>query len=317
MEFLRFLEQLRTPVGNVLMSLITLFGEETLFMVVALVFFWCMDKRRGYYLLFTGFTGLIGVQILKMSFRIPRPEVIDPNFKIVESARDAATGYSFPSGHTQCAADLWGGMARTSKKRAVQIGGVVMAVLVAFSRMYLGVHTPLDVLVSLGIAAVVVFALYYVVYLGYDKPKRMYIACGVLLALALANLLFVMLYAFPADTDPVLLADGQKVAWQMFFLALGLCILYPVDRKWLKFETKAVWWAQLIKFGIGTGLILAIRVLLKAPLNALLGENFGCGIRYFLIVIVAGILWPMTFKFWARLGQKKEEQSNAGDILEQ
>ena len=308
MEVLRFLEQLRTPVGDALMSFITLFGEETLFMVVAHVFFWCIDKKRGYYLLFTGFTGLIGVQVLKMSFRIPRPEVLDPNFTIVESAREAATGYSFPSGHTQCAADLWGGMARTSKKRAMQIGGVVMAILVAFSRMYLGVHTPLDVLVSLGIAAVVILALYYVVYLGYDKPKRMYIACAVLLALALANLLFVMLYPFPADTDPVHLADGQKVGWQMFFLALGLCILYPIERKWLQFETSAVWWAQIIKLGIGVGLILAVRVLLKAPLNALFGVNLGSGIRYFLIVIVAGILWPLTFKFWAKLGKKKEEQ---------
>lgn len=308
MEVLRFLEQLRTPVGDALMSFITLFGEETLFMVVALVFFWCIDKKRGYYLLFTGFTGLIGVQVLKMSFRIPRPEVLDPNFTIVESAREAATGYSFPSGHTQCAADLWGGMARTSKKRAMQIGGVVMAILVAFSRMYLGVHTPLDVLVSLGIAAVVILALYYVVYLGYDKPKRMYIACAVLLALALANLLFVMLYPFPADTDPVHLADGQKVGWQMFFLALGLCILYPIERKWLQFETSAVWWAQIIKLGIGVGLILAVRVLLKSPLNALFGVNLGSGIRYFLIVIVAGILWPLTFKFWAKLGKKKEEQ---------
>ena len=180
MEFLRFLESIRTPVGDALMSFITLFGEETLFIVLALVFFWCIDKRRGYYLLFTGFTGLIGVQILKMSFRIPRPEVLDPNLTIVESAREAATGYSFPSGHTQCASALWGGMARTAKKRALQIGGVVLAFLVGFSRMYLGVHTPLDVGVSLGIAAIIICALYYIVYRGYDKPKRMYIACGVL-----------------------------------------------------------------------------------------------------------------------------------------
>ena len=308
MEFLRFLESIRTPVGDALMSFITLFGEETLFMVLALVFFWCIDKRRGYYLLFTGFTGLIGVQILKMSFRIPRPEVLDPNLTIVESAREAATGYSFPSGHTQCASALWGGMARTAKKRALQIGGVVLALLVGFSRMYLGVHTPLDVGVSLGIAAIIICALYYIVYRGYDKPKRMYIACGVLLVLALANLLFVMLYQFPADTDPVHLADGQKVAWQMFFLALGICIIYPVDRNWLKFETKAVWWAQLIKLGIGVGLVLAVRVLLKAPLNALFGINLGAGIRYFLIVIVAGILWPMTFKFWSKLGKKQKEE---------
>ena len=296
MQFLRFLESIRTPFGDALMSFITLFGEETLFIVLALVFFWCIDKRRGYYLLFTCFTGTICIQVLKMIFRIPRPWVLDPNFTIVESAREAATGYSFPSGHTQCAAGLWGGVAKSAKKRAMQIGGVVLVLLVGLSRMYLGVHTPLDVLVSLGIAAIVIFGLYYVVYLGFDKPKRIYIACAALLLAALANLLFVTLYQFPADVDAANLSNAQKTAWQMLALAIGLCIIYPLDRHYIKFETKAVWWAQLLKLAIGVGLVLAVRVGLKAPLNALFG-----------VVVVAGILWPMTFKFWAKLGKKKEE----------
>ena len=307
MEFLRFLESIRTPVGDALMSFITLFGEETLFIVLALVFFWCVDKKRGYYLLFTCFTGTICIQFLKMTFRIPRPWVLDPNFTIVESAREAATGYSFPSGHTQCAAGLWGGIAKSAKKRAVQIGGVVLLLLVGLSRMYLGVHTPLDVLVSLGIAAVVILGLYWVVYLGFDKPKRIYIAGGVLLLAAIANLLFVTLYRFPADVDPANLASGQKSAWQMLALAIGLCIIYPLDRHWLKFETKAVWWAQILKLAIGVGLVLAVRVGLKAPLNNLFGVNLGAGVRYFLIVVVAGILWPLTFQFWSKLGQRKVE----------
>lgn len=309
MGFLRFLEDLRTPVGDALMSFITLFGEETLFIVLALVFFWCVDKRRGYYLLFTCFTGTICIQFLKMTFRIPRPWVLDPNFTIVESAREAATGYSFPSGHTQCAAGLWGGIARSAKKRAVQIGGVVLLLLVGLSRMYLGVHTPLDVFVSLGIAAVVIFGLYWVVYLGFDKPTRIYIASGVLLLAAIANLLFVTLYQFPANVDPANLASGQKTAWQMLALAIGLCIIYPLDRHWLKFETKAVWWAQLLKLAIGVGLVLAVRMGLKAPLNAIFGVNLGAGVRYFLIVIVAGILWPLTFQFWSKLGKKKVQNA--------
>ena len=307
MEFLRFLESIRTPVGDALMSFITLFGEETLFIVLALVFFWCIDKKRGFYLLFSCFTGTVCIQFLKMTFRIPRPWVLDPNFTIVESAREAATGYSFPSGHTQCAAGLWGGIARSAKKRAVQIGGTALVLLVGFSRMYLGVHTPLDVLVSLAIALVVLFALYFVVYQGFDKPKRIYIACGVLLAATVANLLFVSLYPFPADVDPLNLANGQKTAWQMLALAIGVCIIYPLDRYWIKFETKAIWWAQILKLVIGVGLVLAVRVLLKDPLNALFGVNVGAGVRYFLIVVVAGVLWPMTFKFWSKLGMDEKQ----------
>jgi undecaprenyl-diphosphatase len=304
MEFLRFLEGLRNPFFDAVMSTVTLFGEETLFMVVGLIFFWCFDKKRGYFLLFAGFTGTVIIQILKMAFRIPRPWVLDPKFTIVESAREAATGYSFPSGHTQCAADLYGGIARSSKRRAIQIGGCAMCVLVALSRMYLGVHTPLDVGVSLLVAAAVIFILYPIVYRLYDQPKKMYVFVGILFLLTLANLLFVSLFPFPADVDAANLADAQKVAWQFFFIILGMCFIYPIDVHVLKFETRAVWWVQLIKLAGGIAILLALRILLKSPFNALFGVNLGSGLRYFLIVIAAGILWPATFRFWNRLAKK-------------
>ena len=118
----------------------------------------------------------------------------------------------------------------------------------------------------------------------------------------------VMKYPFPADVDATNLANGQKTAWQMLALAIGLCLIYPLDRHWIKFETKAVWWAQILKLAIGVGLVLAVRVGLKAPLNALFGTNVGAAVRYFFIVVVAGILWPLTFRFWSKLGKKKENE---------
>ena len=84
-----------------LMPLITMLGEETVFILVGLLFFWCINKREGYYLLTVGLIGTVINQFLKLLFRVPRPWVLDPNFTIVESARAEATGYSFPSGHTQ------------------------------------------------------------------------------------------------------------------------------------------------------------------------------------------------------------------------
>ena len=97
-------------------------------------------------------------QFLKILCRVPRPWVKDPNFTIVESAREAASGYSFPSGHTQVAVGLYGGVARVTGKTWLRIAMIVLALLVGLSRMYLGVHTPADVLVSVGIAAVLIFA---------------------------------------------------------------------------------------------------------------------------------------------------------------
>ena len=298
---------MRTGIGDFFFATVTHLGEETFFLALAILFYWCISKRQGYYILFTGLVGTVINQFLKILCRIPRPWIIDQNFKPVGAAIEEATGYSFPSGHTQNVAGTYGCIGRYNRQRWLKITCLVIILLVAFSRMYLGVHTPLDVLVSLGIALVVIFGLYYVVYQGFDKPKRIYIACAALLLAAIANLLFVTLYPFPADVDAVNLANGQKTAWQMLALAIGLCIIYPLDRHYIKFETKAVWWAQIIKLVIGVGLVLAVRMGLKAPLNALFGVNVGAGVRYFLIVVVAGILWPLTFQFWSKLGQKKEE----------
>ncbi len=306
MEFLKLLESIRTPIGDVLISLITHLGAETLFMLLSLIFFWCIDKYRGYYLLVTGFCGTVFVQILKMAFRIPRPWVLDSSFTIVESAREGATGYSFPSGHTQCATNLYGGIARSSKRRSVQIGGVVLLLLIAFSRMYLGVHTPKDVLVSLAIGAAMVLIFYPLIERSRKDARIMYGLIAFCALIALANLLFVELYRFPADVDAINLTDAREVAWKMLAAVVGICVVFPLDHKYIKFETKAVWWAQLLKLTGGFALVVLIKSLLKSPLNAVFGASVGGFVRYFLMVLAAGAVWPMTFRFFAKLGQKQE-----------
>ncbi|MBQ8431341.1 MAG: phosphatase PAP2 family protein [Clostridia bacterium] len=301
MNFLYLLEGLRTPFWDSFFSTITHFGSETLFMVIALIFFWCLDKKRGYYLLFVGFTGVICTQLLKMSFRISRPWVLDPDFTIVESARADATGYSFPSGHTQCATTLYGGLARSDRRRWVQIGSVILLLAVAFSRMYLGVHTPKDVLVSLGVGTLLVFLFYPLMQKAFKDPKWMYGILGGMSIIALANLLFTLLYCPTlANVEADNLNNAVKVAWQLLFVTLAMFIIYPVDQKWIRFETDAVWWAQLIKLIGGLALVIGVRVLLKSPLNALFGEGLGSGIRYFIMVLVAGLLWPMVFRFFPK-----------------
>ncbi|MBP3369649.1 MAG: phosphatase PAP2 family protein, partial [Clostridia bacterium] len=112
MSFLYFLEGLRNSVFDAIFSVITLCGEETVFMAVGMIVFWCFCKYQGYYLLSVGFIGTLLNQFLKIICRVPRPWVKDPSFTIVESAREAASGYSFPSGHTQTSVGLFGGLAR-------------------------------------------------------------------------------------------------------------------------------------------------------------------------------------------------------------
>lgn len=311
MSFLYFLEGLRNPFFDAIFSLITMLGEETAFMAIAIIVFWCFDKFQGYFLLFTGFLGTIINQFLKMIFRIPRPWIKDPNFTVVEGSVDAATGFSFPSGHTQTSVTLFGGIARANKQKWLRITTIVICVLVPFSRMYLGVHTPLDVFVSIGISLILIFGGYPLFKKAEQSPKVMYIILGVLGALVLAYALFVCLYQFPEEvyleTNVHNLESAQKNAFTMIGCILGIVAVYFADTKYLKFEIEAVWWAQVLKVVIGLALVIAVKELMRFPLDAIFnGHLIARSIRYFLIVITAGILWPLSFKWFAKLGKNKK-----------
>lgn len=306
MEFLRLLEGVRAPLISALMAAVTYVGDETVFMVVAITVFWCVSKRQGYYVFAVGLGGTVVNQWLKLIFRIPRPWVLDPNFTIVESARAAATGYSFPSGHTQNAVGTLGALALANKQKWLRTGCAALIVLVPFSRMYLGVHTPLDVGVSFGIAAVLIVAL-WPCYRDEARFTRAnpWVLCA-MLALALGYALWVNTAAFPADVDAENLASGVKNAWTLLGCMLGLIVTYAYDTKKLRFDVRAPLGAQLLKVGLGLALLIAIRVGAKALLTALVGEAMWTNAaRYFLMVVFAGCLWPMTFPRFAKIGEKK------------
>lgn len=295
MQVLYALESIRTPWLDTVMAAITHLGEETVFMVAALFVFWCVSKRHGYYLLAVGFAGTVLNQFLKLLFRIPRPWVLDSNFTIVESARAQATGYSFPSGHTQNAVGTFGGIARFTRRRWVRIVCIVIAVLVPFSRMYLGVHTPLDVGVAAVTAVALLFLLYPIMERSDSQRGVMAAVIGVMLALAVGYLLFVSLYRFPADVDADNLSHGVENAWKLLGATVGLLAAWWLDVRFIHFDTRAVWYVQLIKLAGGLVLLLAIRAALKAPLAALLGAGAGGAVRYAVMVLFAGAVWPMTF----------------------
>lgn len=307
MDILYALEKIRTPFWNGVMSAVTQLGGEVIFIVAAVVVFWCVSKWEGYYLMTIAFCGTVLNQFLKLICRVPRPWMRDPNFTIVESARAEATGYSFPSGHTQNAIGLFGGMARWGGRRWVRLGLTALALVIAFSRMYLGVHTPADVGVSLVLAAALVLGLYPLMRRAQEKPRYMGYVLAAMLVVSGAFVVFVEAYGFSADTDAENLASGIGNAWKMLGAVAGMTLAWLLDRRYIHFETQAVWWVQVIKVAVGMALLLAIKSGLKAPLLALLGhEGLAGGVRYFLLVLVAGAVWPMVFRPMSKWGKGKK-----------
>ena len=198
-------------------------------------------------------------------------------------------------------------IAHTTKNGWVKGICIAVAVLVPFSRMYIGVHTPADVLVGSGMALVLIIALKPLVLKRELKTMKGLIAGMLLMAVGL--LLYVEYWNFPADMDGHNLESGIKNAYTMLGCIIGTAIVYLAERKYVNFDTKAVWWAQILKVVCGLVVVLAVKEGLRTPLELLCGPGgtyTARAIRYFLIVVAAGFLWPMTFRWFSKLGVKDE-----------
>lgn len=303
MAILRFLASIRIPILDEIMLAITALGDETAFLVAAIIMFWCVDKRKGYYILSIGFIGTIANQFMKLLCRVPRPWVKQPGIA-VEGAMEGAGGYSFPSGHSQSSVGTFGGIAAVTKNKIVKIFCITVCVLVPFSRMYLGVHTPQDVLVGSAMAVALIFIMRPLI-LGNDG-KYIPMVLGIMTVIAFAYLCYVEFYPFPADIDAHNLTSGTKNAYTLVGALLGFLIVYFVDEKYLHFKVDAVWWAQILKVVIGLLLVLGVKEGMRGLLDLLPGEYTGRLVRYFLVVIMAGIVWPMSFRWFSSLGKKEK-----------
>jgi uncharacterized membrane protein YeaQ/YmgE (transglycosylase-associated protein family) len=97
--------------------------------------------------------------------------------------------------------------------------------------------------------------------------------------------------------DAANLASAKKNACTLHGAVMGLVAVFFLEKFTGDFDTRAVWYVQVIKAVLGFGIVLLIKELLRAPLNFLCfgNEYVGRAIRYFLMVLFAGGLWPMTF----------------------
>lgn len=319
MNFLYALEAIRNPVMTAILSAVTFLGSELLFIAAAIIAYWCVSKKTGYYLMATGFIGTITSQFLKILCHVPRPWVKDPSFTIVESARAGASDYSFPSGHTQNVTSILGGVGRASKKTWVRVVTAIVILLVGFSRMYLGVHTPADVGAALILGLVLVFALWPFFEKSDERPQNITIVFAVATVLALVCTIYVSVYPWSSELDADNLAASVKNLNMMLGCSAAVLIGAPIERKKINFDTKAPLWAQALKVVLGLVIVLALRAGLKPLLNLIMpGLAAATAIRYGIIVLFAILVWPLTFPWFARgcpIGAKARKVLKAAGIV--
>lgn len=296
MDFLWFLSDFRCDFLDIFFRFISYFGEVTVLIPLLCVTFWCLNKSLAYSALFSYFlTGSV-VQGAKITFRIPRPWILDSSFKPVGSAIETATGYSFPSGHTQSSSSIFGAFAVWSGDKLISILSYIIIPLVLFSRMYLGVHTPKDVFTALIISCIVIVVLNRIKS-DYAIPSSMKLGLLILaIAYACGLTAFSLLLVHWNVSTMELVADSIEFAATF----AGFAIASYIENRYINFSTKCFSiFQQAIKIILGIGGLLLIKIGSKLlPIDHVIQKS----LANFLICMWAICIFPLFIK----LIQKKD-----------
>lgn len=290
MEFLKMLESIRSPFLDTVIGLITRLGEETVGVVILCLIFWCISKSIAYNIGIVYFLSGLTVQGMKICFRIDRPWVIDPTFNPIPSAIEHATGYSFPSGHTQAAAALFGSIGTQVKQHWLKWTCFAIALLVAFSRLYLGVHTPQDVIVSLLICGAFITLTHFFFDADKDDKKRDLIMSSIMVLYAIIVIVIAFVLHNQGHITDNYISDCLKAAGA----GIGFAVGFFIERTYIKFSVKTKSLAlQCVKFLIGIAGVLIIKEGLKLVIGTGLAVDT---LRYFLMLTWISVFFPLIIK---------------------
>ena len=213
---------------------ITVFGELWLPTLICAIVYWCIDFRAGLYLFCLEGFNIILTHFFKMLACVYRPWILNNTLHPSELAVPFARGYSFPSGHSAMSSSVVGGVAYLIRKHKIPCLLLIgLILLVGFSRLWLGVHTPQDVVCGLLTGFVLIFAIDFLMKRA-EKNKNRYIyiliTVNILAILALIYIKFFNTYRIDYISGE-LLVNPQKqlyVAFVTYGYALGLingCLL--------------------------------------------------------------------------------------------
>lgn len=272
MEIIKYIQSFSNPFLDTFFVLFTNLGGQTLGLILTIYFLWFKDKRYGYSLGFSVSISLLINNIIKIFVNSPRP-IGEEGIRTL--AKETATGTSFPSGHSQGNAATFTSLILHFKSKPIIIIGIIMMILIPISRLYLGVHWPIDVVFGslFGILSVFLsnFIFEYI-----EKTDKSYIYL-IISAVAIISTIFL-------NTEDYLKSAGALSA---------LCIGYVIDKKYTNYNPTDCDINPIIKLIVGLGGTAALFFLIDFAMPHLLIKHF---IKYFVVAVYAIIISPILFK---------------------
>ncbi|MGH4140229.1 phosphatase PAP2 family protein [Clostridium sp.] len=271
-EIIKFIQSITSPFLDVFFQIVTMTGEEYFYIIAAAIIFWCVNKKFGYKLGFALLTGTIVNTVLKNLVNASRPIGVIG----IRSLRvQTATGQSFPSGHTQGTSTFWVSWMVQLKRKWIYIFGTIAIILVAFSRMYLGVHYPIDVIGGMIVGTIWVFISNYIFEYA-ESTKKTWV---------------LMIIVVPMLIGMIFLRE--KTYYTISGTVLGFYIGYVLESKYVQYDVRNTKIKQLIKLLFGLTVLITLKFILKKilPIN-ILADFF----RYFVVGLWITIGAPCIFK---------------------
>lgn len=290
LELIRAVQSVHGPVLDAVFKAITFLGEEDFFFIILPLILWYVDFAFGARLAFFFLFSTVVNSAAKGLIDHPRPCDLDPEVKL----HDYTGRHGLPSGHSQAAVVLWGAVASYARKRWAWIVAILLMVLIGFSRIYLGVHFPTDVLGGWTLGVILLAVYIFLV----PRIEAWLTSTGLVVRLALVAVI-------PLAIAVIYPSDDSLSAMGVFF---GAGVGFVLTAQWVHFSAAGPLWQRVVRLLLGAAVLLALRFGLKAvfpdkgeALYALM--RF---VRYLVVGLWAGLGAPWTF-LKLRLASSSEE----------
>lgn len=317
LQYLLLLQQLRNTAGSWLTPVMMLLSHLAVngSLVVCVVLYWGLDRELGYFFITNCLSGLLFNNTLKLTACIYRPWIRCPELAPPAEAIKSATGYSFPSGHTQVATSFYGSCAARlgKEKKGLTAFCITMILLTAFSRNYLGVHTPQDVLAAIALSSLIVFLNVRL----FEKIKKdpsllpKVIAAGCIAVILC--ILYFALKSYPIDyADGALIVDPAEMKEDGYAAAgasLGFLAGAYLETRYVKFTTDGTVMRKILRVIMGLPAPALIMLVIREAVYDLIGRPAGHVVIYFALGIYIIFLYPAIFTAVRRRLPQKEADS--------
>ena len=304
-QYLLWLQDLRNATGGVLDEFFNALSKFAVDIMPFLPFiiFWGVSKKWGYRYIATWGIGELVNGLIKLTVCAYRPWIRSDRIEPAGDSKVAATGYSFPSGHTMVATITYGTTLvwQKDKRKWLAILCGILILLTGFSRNFLGVHTPQDVAVGLCESAVIILIVGAVQKKVDGNEKLLDILTLAGFAAVILSLVYIIYKPYPMDyVDGKLLVDPQSMMNDSFKACgafIGFLIGSYIDRHYLHYEIPA----GSPNLPVMTCVVAAILLAWKewfapATIVAAFGGHWGNLIARGIMVLFAMCVWPAIIK---------------------